>query len=79
MKQVFAMSDIVPAAVAASDAFESEVLDALTMLSVSGARATLEMFNHREEKHENRNQGTNRGLFADGIAAGSRAGTTSAR
>jgi fructuronate reductase len=79
MKQVFAMSDIVPAALAASDAFEGEVLDALMMLSVSGARATLEMFNHREEKHENRNQGTNRDLFAGGIAARSRAGTTGAR
>lgn len=79
VKQVFAMTDIVPAALAASNAFETEVLDALTMLSDSGARSTLKMFNHREEKHENRNQGTNRDLFAGGIAAGSRAGTTGAR
>jgi fructuronate reductase len=79
VKQVFAMTDIVPAALAASKAFETEVLDALTMLSDSGARSTLKMFNHREEKHENRNQGTNRDLFAGGIAAGFRAGTTGAR
>jgi fructuronate reductase len=79
VKQVFAMTDIVPAALAASNAFETEVLDALTMLSDSGARSTLKMFNHREEKHENRNQGTNRDLFAGGIAASSRAGTTGAR
>ena len=55
LKSIFAMSEIVPAALAQSEAFESTVLDALTMLSTSGVRFTLNTFNKRGEKHENRN------------------------
>jgi fructuronate reductase len=79
MKQVFAMTDIVPAALAASEVFESEVLNALTMLCDSGASATLKMFNHREDKHDNHNKGTDRGLFAGDIASCSRTGAACAR
>jgi fructuronate reductase len=78
IKQVFAMTDIVPAALAASNAFESDVLDALTALSNSGARSTLRMFNHREEENEKRDEIGYRGLSVNRIAAGSRTGTTCA-
>jgi fructuronate reductase len=78
MKSIFAMSDIVPGALAASEAFENEVLDALTILSNSGARSTLTKFNHREEVHEYHERFTD-GLLAGRVVTGPGAGASCTR
>lgn len=79
IKQVFALSDIVPAALAALDVFERQVLSALTALSTSGTRATLRMFNQREESLEKSDETADHRLSADRLAASSRAGSAGAR
>jgi len=79
VRQIFAISDIVPTALAASDVFERQVLDALTALSTSGVRSTLKMFNQREENLEKRNETADHRLPAHCLAAGSRAGSAGAR
>lgn len=79
IRQIFAISDVVPTALAASEVFESQVLDALTSLSTSGARATLQKFNHREEYREKHNETAAHRLPADRFPAGSRAGSAGAR
>lgn len=79
VRRIFAISDVVPTALAASDGFESQVVDALTSLSTSGGRATLQKFNHREEYREKHNETADHRLPADRLAAGSRAGSASAR
>jgi fructuronate reductase len=78
VKSIFAITEIVPAALAQSEAFESDVLDALTMLSTSGAISTLSIFNNRGEKHENIKSITDCGLHAGRITSSVRAGSTRA-
>jgi fructuronate reductase len=79
VKSVFAMTDIVPAALAVSESFESDVLSALTALSQSGARKTLMTFHKREEGHEDRIEGIGGSLSAGRVTAGAGAGATRAR
>jgi fructuronate reductase len=79
VRRVFALSDIVPPALAASNVFERQVLDALMALSTSGARSTLRMFNQREESLEKHPETADHRLSADRLAAGSRAGSAGTR
>jgi fructuronate reductase len=78
LTSIFAMTDIVPATLAQSEAFESDVLDALTTLWTSGAKSTLANFKNRGEKHEAHEDDTDGVLHAGRLAAGVRAGSTRA-
>jgi fructuronate reductase len=78
VKSIFAITEIVPAALAQSEAFESDVLEALTMLSTSGAKSTLNTFNNRGEKHEDIKSVTDCSLHAGRITSSVRAGSTRA-
>jgi len=78
VKSIFAMADIVPAVLAASDVFASEVIDALTTLSEIGVHQALIKFNHREGIHEYHEKTTD-GLLAGRIVAGPGTGASCAR
>lgn len=68
VRAIFAMADIVPTSLAGSEIFERDVIDALTLLSESGVSKTLMTFNHREEGHENRIEGTDGGMSGSRVA-----------